>query len=485
MSALENLEPKSVFAWFQAINNIPRGSGNEKQLSDFIVRFAKERNLWVTQDGDYNLIIKKPAAQGYESAPTVIIQGHLDMINEKNHDVEHDFEKDGIDMIVDGDFIRARGTTLGADDGIAVAYAMALLAADDIAHPALEVVFTTNEEVGLLGAASIDVSPLCGKMLINMDSEEEDVLWVSCAGGIKTHSVFKKEFNEEVPSDTVPLAVMVKGLKGGHSGMDIDKKRGNSIKIMARLVREIFEHTNAELADISGGLKDNAIPRECLAEFSVPRAEVSDFKKIVAAMEAALQNEHRKTEPDLCINIEERSERNKKLLTKLFAEKIVTALLLLPNGIEAMSADIEGLVETSNNIGVVASTEDKIEIICAVRSSVESKKNELTYRIERLTDVLGGIFSATGGYPSWEYKPDSRLRDMFAETYEELFGKRPECKAVHAGLECGYFAEKIQDLDMVSFGPNMFDIHTPDERLSISSAKRVWEYVLRFLEKLK
>ncbi len=467
-----------VLYFFEKINEIPRGSGNEKAVSDFLVEFAKKRCLWVHQDKANNVIIKKEGSKGYENHEAVVIQGHMDMVCEKNPDVVHDFEKDPIKVIYEGDYIHADGTTLGADDGIAVAMAMALLDDENAVHPPLEVVITTDEEVGMLGAASLDATLIKGRRLLNIDSEEEGIFTVGCAGGVKTESVIPVEFT--VPSYENFVKIIVTGLEGGHSGIDIDKERGNANKIMARIIDRLKNTENIEVAYLMGGAKDNAIPR--YGEMVVGCSNIDSLKAGINILAEELRSEFAVTDRNIEI-IADKTEKAEKVFTSDSLNNVITAIMLMPNGIQSMNLDIN-MAESSNNLGVVKMNENSLSLICAVRSSVITRKAYIKAQIERLTNICGGNTESHGDYPAWEYKAESPLRDLFTEIYKDCYNEMPRVETVHAGLECGLIAEKIPDMDMVSFGPDLLDIHTPKERASISSIERVWNFLCKVLERL-
>ncbi|GMQ59971.1 aminoacyl-histidine dipeptidase [Vallitalea sediminicola] len=479
---IEGLEPKSVFEYFEKINNIPRGSGNEKEISDYLFSFAKDRNLEVVQDEHLNIIIKKPATKGYEAYPTVILQGHMDMVCEKNFDVEHDFLKDPIELIVDGDYISANGTTLGADNGIAVAYCLAILDSDEIEHPAIEVFVTTNEEAGMNGAIGVDPANFSAKLLVNLDSEEEGEFLVSCAGGLKACIDIPIKY-EQVEGTTVKI--MVKGLKGGHSGSDINMNRANSNRVLGRILYDLNNSMNINLIDIFGGSKDNAIPREAYANIIIADNEYDRFNEIVANISEDIKNEFKTSDSGLIVVTTKENNSKTKTMANETLSNLIYLLTCLPNGIQTMSSDIEGLVESSLNLGVVVTNDDSIKLTIAVRSSVGSLKKVMEYQLGLFAKHGHSEFKITGEYPEWEYRKESKLRDSFTKTYEDMYGEKPLIKAIHAGLECGVFDEKIEGLDMISLGPNMYDVHTPDEKLSISSTKRTWEFLLNALKNIR
>jgi dipeptidase D len=484
MKNLENITTERIFYHFGEISKIPRGSGNEKQISDYLLSFGRNLGLECIQDGALNVIIKKPASKGYEKSPVVIIQGHMDMVCEKNSDKKHDFMKDPIKLIVKGDYIYADGTTLGGDDGIAVAYAMALLEDNTIEHPALEILITTDEETGMTGAMALQPHYLNGKIVVNLDSEEEGKLWVSCAGGIRTESILEIEWINK-KEKTKEYSLIIKGLKGGHSGADIHFGRGNSNKLMGRLLMEIKNKVDFNLVSLNGGSKDNAIPREAEAVISINELRETELIKTKTKICEELKREFGKKDPELRIFILENEEKVEKVFSDETTTKAIKLSYMYPNGINTVSSEIEGLTESSSNLGVVITNESDIEYHSSVRSSVFSLREEIVERNKCLTEILGGTFTANAGYPEWAYKPNSKIRDICKEVYSEMYGKEADVVAIHAGLECGLFKEKLGDLDMISFGPDIFDIHTPNEHMSISSAKRCYEYLLEVLKKIR
>lgn len=482
MNHLENLQPQNVFRYFQEISQIPHGSFHTKQISDYLVNFAKEHGLEHYQDADDNVIMIKEASAGYESAEPVILQGHMDMVCEKEADREIDFEKEGLDLYVDGDFLKARGTTLGGDDGVAVAYALAILDDDSLMHPRLEVVITSNEEVGLLGAKSIDVSMLKGHILLNIDSDAEGHFLTSCAGGL-TARVKIPVSRQEVMGRKI--ALRLHGLFGGHSGSEIDKEHANAIMEMGRILKYIEQRMPVGIVSLEGGLKDNAIPREAFSEIVISPDDFELFSQSVKEITAVLQKEYQTSEPNLSISAETDGEGAYQALTAASMQKALFYLRNAPNGVMHRSVDMEGLVETSLNAGVLKLERDVFSISTSVRSSVGSRKAELAERLTYLTEFLGGEIVIDGDYPAWEYQTDSRIRKLVAEVYGEMFETEPVFEAIHAGLECGMFADKIERMDAVSFGPDNFDIHTPKERLSISSAERVYRFLTELLRSMK
>lgn len=481
---LKDLSPSLVFKYFEEISNIPRCSGSEKRISDYLVNFAKENNLEVIQDDLLNVIIKKRATKGYENAPTVILQGHMDMVCEKNGGTEHDFDKDPIKLRIDGDFIKATETTLGADNGIAVAYCLAILASNDVQHPALEALITTEEETGMGGVSNISPERLKGKILINIDSEEEGELLSSCAGGVRNRVSLTVEVEERRDGFT-PYKINIKGLKGGHSGMDIHKERGNSNKLMGRVLNDISLKMEMYISEINGGAKMNAIPREAEAIIFIKENAKSHLEEAINELSKSFRNELRVSDPGVTIELTEGEKRAYRIFSRALTDKIVALLMLIPSGIKTMSMDIEGLVQSSTNLGVVTTSQDEITFESAVRSSVSSLKKAIVKEIEVAAKVVGASMTLDSDYPAWEYNANSYIREVFINTYKELTGAQPKITAIHAGLECGILNNILGDLDMISFGPNMYDVHTPDEKLSISSTERTYKYLIEVLKNIK
>lgn len=472
-----NIEPKEVFHWFSQLNQIPRCSGNEAEVSNYLVKFAKDRDLEYIQDEAKNVIIKKKASKGYENSKPVIIQGHMDMVCVKEEDSDHDFEMDPIKMEVEGDFLKAIKTTLGGDDGIAVAFGLAVLDGD-YPHPPLEVLITTSEETTMAGAAAIKEGMLEGKYLLNIDSEEEGIFLVSCAGGATIETSF--EIEEEEKSEK-GLEIIVQGLLGGHSGMEIIKQRANSNIVLFRTLNEIRKVMGLRISQVSGGVKHNAIP-----SFSKAKVYVEDLKKaeeVVKDFFEIIKKEREVNDPNLEIITQEVDLT--KTFTKELTDNLIDYMNVVEDGVVTMSKSIEGLVQTSINNAVVYEKDKKVFIETSIRSSVESEMNKLVDSLVILGKRTGGKVSETNRYPAWEYESESPLRDLSLKVYEDLFKKKPSYDAVHAGLECGMFKRVLPDTDMISFGPNMFDVHTPKERISIESTKRTWKFLLKMLEELK
>ncbi len=475
---LQGIEPQSVFAYFEKLCSIPHGSGNTKAISDYLVSFAQEQKLQYIQDELNNMIIFCPGTCGMENRPAVILQGHMDMVCEKDEDCPIHMETEGLDIAHDGSWVYANGTTLGGDNGIAVAYAMALLADRSIPHPPLEVVITVDEETGMFGAAGIDLSMLKGKVLINADSEDEGVFTVSCAGGARG-TITLPVNRRAVYGPCIKLTV--EGLQGGHSGVEIHKNRANANKVMGILLDRVQKLMPLCITGFTGGAKDNAIPRSC----TVSLVAMGIYLERINEISATLQNEIRQQfdEPDAIVRGDSVDALGGNALSTEDTAKVIALLNAVPNGVQAWSQDIDGLVQTSLNLGVATLQED-LQLTFAVRSSVNQEKRDLLDRLKAIAESFGGTYSETGDYPAWEYKKDSHLRDVMVQTYRDLFEKEPSVVAIHAGLECGLLSEKIPGLDCVSIGPDMQDIHTSREKLNIASTERTWRFLLEVLKKL-
>ena len=482
MRVLENLQPERVFYHFEEIAKIPHGSGNTKQISDYLVAFAKEHNLEHYQDEINNVIIIKEATEGYENADAVIIQGHMDMVCEKESDCNIDFEKDGLDLYVEDCFVKARGTTLGGDDGIAVAYGLALLEATDIAHPRLELVITVDEETGMDGAYGIDLSMLKGKKMLNIDSDEEGIFLTSCAGGTSVEATIPVK---RITQTGVVLNVKVDSLFGGHSGAEIHKERGNASILMGRVLNNIANEVPFGIILLAGGLKNNAIPRECNASILVPEEAVSLVETIISEQSEIFKKELFASDADVQVTSVNAGVQEASILDFASINQILAYLRLVPNGVQHMSQAIPGLVETSLNLGIMELKEDVFVTDTSIRSSVGSRKEDLRDKLVNIIELVGGEAEVVGDYPAWEYKAESKLREEIAASYKAVYGKEPVFTAIHAGLECGILSEKIEDLDCVSFGPQNFDIHTPQERLNIESTERVWNFLVEYLKQAK
>ena len=477
MNKLKGLKPEKVFYYFEEISAIPRGSGHTEKIRKYCEKFAADRGLSFVSDDSNNIIIFKNGSAGRENEEPVIIQGHTDMVWEKDESCNIDFETDGLELFVDGDLIGAKGTTLGGDDGIAVAMCLALLDSNEYSHPPLEILFTSDEEIGMLGAADLDVSPLKGKRMINADSEAEGTLCVSCAGGARADVVFEPEYSSVKENI---FSITVSGLHGGHSGAEIHKGYRNANMVMGKLLKKISDLIDFNIVDIYGGTMDNAITRESVCIISTAQSAISyKIDKIISDISDECGN----TDPEIRISVSE-SSSDMLAMSNESTEKVIGLLNDLPGGVIAMSKEIEGLVETSLNLGILSHNEGKVSFSFSVRSGKDSERAKLLNRLKEISDSYACEFIVESEYPAWEFKENSPLRDTMASVYKETFGKEMTVTAIHAGLECGLFCGKIKDLDCVSFGPDMYDIHTPYERLSISSTERMWNYLLRVLEKI-
>ncbi len=484
MRVLEGIKPERIMYYFEEISKVPRCSHDEKRISDYLFKTGKELGLEVIQDEALNIIIKKPGSKGYENSPIVVLQGHMDMVGEKIDESDHDFAKDPIKLTVEGDYIIAKETTLGADNGIAVAMCLALLESKDIPHPPLEVLVTSNEETGMSGADALDPKNIEGKILINIDSEEEGKILVSCAGGQRDMITIPINWSELSKEKDV-YEIIIAGLQGGHSGMEINKYRGNSNKILGRILYRIKMESDFDLSFIEGGSKSNAIPRYAKAIISISSDKFEEVKNIIDKVENELKAELASSDKDIELTFRKSEEQTSKVFHRDTMMKVITALMLLPNGVQTMSMDIEGLVESSNNVGVLKTTDNAVTIESAMRSSVGTLKSYISNQIRTIAENIGAEWMSSSSYPAWEYNKDSYIREVFKKSYKEIYGEEIKIDAIHAGLECGLFKEKFGEMDMVSFGPNMYGVHAPGEKLSISSTERTYELLLKVLEKIK
>ncbi len=488
------LNPKEVFYYFEEISKIPRGSGNTKAVSDYCRDFAKERGFYVRQDAWNNVVIRKEASMGREEEPGIILQGHLDMVAEKLPESSHDFLKDPIELVVDGEYLRAKDTTLGGDDGIAVAMALAILDDEELSHPVLEAIFTIDEETGMDGAKQISLEDVKGSYLLNIDSESEGIFTAGCAGGAK--------LKMELPvlrrnCKGVGVTIRLTGLAGGHSGVEIDKGRGNAIKLLAEFLWELGKEEKFTLAELSGGGKDNAIPRLAdatiiltLQDSETIRRQYDRIRQKAEAFQEMVRTcyPEEDAKAELLVSVAEPDRegaylvREYPVLEEESFKRIMQYIGLVKNGVLAMDQNIKGLVETSANLGIVSVKERKAEFVSSVRSSVERRKQEVVESIRMLAELMGGSLEVTGEYPAWAYKKYSHLREVMLATYRNMYGQDAVVDVIHAGLECGYLGEK-KELDMVSFGPWIYDIHTTEERLSIPSTERVYRFVQELIRK--
>ena len=475
---LAGLQPQPVFRYFEEICAIPHGSGNTKMISDYLVNFAKEQGIRYIQDELNNVILFGEATCGYEDHPPVILQGHMDMVCEKDADCPINMETDGLDIAHDATCVYAKGTTLGGDDGIAVAYALALLADKNIPHPPLEVIITVDEETGMYGAAGIDLSMLTGRTMLNLDSEDEGIFTVACAGGARATLTLPVE-RRAVYGPCVKLCV--DGLQGGHSGVEIHKKRANANKVMGELLSRVQNLMPICITKLEGGAKDNAIPRSCSVTLVALGMYIERINEVTAQLEQEIREQY--DEPEVRIWGDDVDALGGNALTTEASSQVIAMLNSVPNGVQAWSADIPGLVQTSLNLGVLR-LDEQLRMTFAVRSSVNQEKRDLLEKLKGIAAMFSGGYSDTGDYPAWEYKKESKLRDLMVKTFTDKFGKAPEVVAIHAGLECGLLSDKLPGLDCVSIGPDMHDIHTSRERLEIESTRRTWEFLLDVLKAL-
>ena len=480
MSAL-NIEPKKVFDFFELIASVPHGSDNTAQITELCCKFARQRGLEYYCDKLGNVIIYKNASCGYESDETVILQGHLDMVAVKTADCTKDLEKDGLDLKTDGKYLWAEGTSLGADDGIAVAMALAVLDSDAIKHPPIEAVFTINEETGMDGAQFLDASKLDGKTMLNIDSEVEGVITCGCAGGAHVLAQFPLNSNTE---ELYCAELNISGLIGGHSGNEIHKNRANSNILMGKLLGEINAKTALRLVSINGGEKDNAIANASSCTIAFDEADRNVVLDAVLSFAKCSYEKYSSTDPEMDISVTEIGKINVSAVDVKTSGNIITALSTVPDGVQTMSPDIEGLVESSLNLGVATTEGDTLSLSFCLRSSATAEMAKMQSKLSEIITLNGGIVTVGGEYPAWEYKKDSVLREKAIAAYESLYATKPKLDVIHAGLECGLFADKIKDLDCISFGPNIPDIHTTNEKLDVASTQRVWEFLLKLLQSL-
>ena len=475
---LAHLEPKEVFRYFEELAAIPHGSGNTKQIADYCEQFAKDRGLPHARDAHDNVVIIREAAAGYETAAPVLLQGHLDMVCEKAPGCRKDMEKEGLDLAEENGWVYAKGTTLGGDDGIAVAMMLALLAEKELPAPRLECIITSDEEVGMLGAAAWQPTLITGRNMINLDSEEEGIFTVSCAGGNRTYC--RLPITRE-PVTGQAVTVKIAGLVGGHSGVEINKGRANADMLLGRLLTAIRSAMPCRILSVAGGQKDNAIPTE--AEAGLFCGDTAALTALAAEWQTRLCHEYAPIEPGLTVSVTACGEKTADAMTEESADRVLCLLLCVPNGVQAMSGSLPGLVQTSLNLGILTTGEDAVELHFGVRSSLASQKEMLTERLTVLTRQLGGSVEVFGDYPAWEYRAESPLRELMCEVYREQYGAEPKIEAIHAGLECGLLCEKLPGLDCVSIGPEMLEIHTPRERMSVASVGRVWRFVREVLRR--
>jgi dipeptidase D len=478
--AIEGLKPELVWKYFAEISNIPRGSKNETAISAYVVATAKKLGLGAKVDSVGNVAVSKPGTTGKERVPTIILQGHLDMVCEKNKDKFHDFEKDPIELVRDGNVLRANGTTLGADNGIGVSVSLAIMEDKSLTHGPLEFLFTIDEETGLTGAQNLRSDFLTGKILMNLDSEEEGALYVGCSGGKDTLGTFKIQW-ENAPNGLVPVQISITGLRGGHSGLDINTGRGNALKLLNRVLWTLNSSIDLRLSKFEGGSKRNAIPREADAVIYIPKDKLADVKNVVQKFDATFKSEYSVSDKNVTVKVLDVSGSG-KVVYKNLCNTVLNLLYSLPHGVIAMSQDIPELVETSTNVATISFTDDSIVIGTSQRSSVESEKHDIANQVRSVLLLAGAQVEDTDGYPGWKPNMSSKILQVSKETYKKLFGKEPEVKAIHAGLECGIIGEKFPGMDMISMGPTMEAVHSPDEKIYIDTVEKFWKYLVEILK---
>lgn len=480
---IHDLEPKALWGHFADLNAVPRPSKKEERVIQFMVDFGKSLLLSTEVDKIGNVIIKKRGQAGLESAPPVIMQSHLDMVHQKNGDTVFDFDTQGIDMFVDGDWLKAKGTTLGADNGIGVAAIMALLSSTDIPHPPIEAMFTIDEETGMTGAMQLDPSFYTGKTLLNLDTEDDDELSIGCAGGIDTNTSYDYS-TMEMKEEHVLYKLTMKGLNGGHSGMDIDKGLGNANKLLNRILYTLKSKVNMTLVEFDGGSLRNAIPREASCSVAVLKTDAASFEKEFADIANVIKVEFKSLEPNAVITLENKGVASGEVMTIEDFTKITNTIYALHNGVFRMSPDIDGLVETSSSLARVIVKEGKFITQSLQRSSVESTKDDVANTIRASFENMGATVVQTGDYPGWQPNPNSPILTIMKDLYVEMFKEEPQVKACHAGLECGILGKHLPDVDMISFGPNIRGAHSPDEKVQISSVQKFWKYLLAALAQM-
>ncbi|MBT8318882.1 MAG: aminoacyl-histidine dipeptidase, partial [Gramella sp.] len=475
-------EPKALWNKFADLNAVPRPSKKEERVIEFIKNFGNNLNLKTEVDSVGNVVIYKPATKGMESRKKIVLQAHLDMVHQKNNDTNFDFDTQGIEMYVDGDWVRAKGTTLGADNGLGVATMMAILESDSVEHPAIEALFTIDEETGMTGAKGLSPDLLEGDILLNLDTEEDDEIGIGCAGGVDITAT--KIYDEEkMPESYRSYSVKVKGLMGGHSGMDIIKGLGNANKMLNRLLLNTSENLKLRISEINGGGLRNAIPRESEAIVAVPETEVESFKKEIETRAGEIKAEYASLEPNLEVEVQ-RIDTQENIMDLKSQKEVLLAIAGAHNGVFRMSPEIEGLVETSNNVASVNLKEGKVQIKCLTRSSVESSKDDLAASLKAVFELAGFDVKLSGEYPGWAPNSDSAILKTLDEIYQKINGERAEIAACHAGLECGIIGSHYPEMDMISFGPTIRGAHSPDERASISSAQKYWKFLLEVLKNI-
>jgi len=486
MNNIEHAKTKEILECFEEISKIPRCSKNEQRIAEWLMNWAKEHHFKAKMDKVRNIVIKVPGSPGYENSPVVVLQGHMDMVCEKTPDSPHDFSKDPIKFVFDGEWLTADKTTLGADNGIAIAMAMVAATDKEISHPPLELLFTVDEETGLTGANALEPGFIEGKILINIDSEDEGVFTVGCAGGINTYLTLPLDY-DAVTGGYTQCRITAGGMKGGHSGIDISLGKANALRILARTLYQLLVNgVEFQLGDVRGGSAHNAIPRDAYADLFVKDSDVAKVKKIVGEWSGVFNSEYKATDPDLAVTVAENSSvKYNEMISAAETRRVIEFMLVIPHGVEAMSPDIEGLVETSNNFANLKIEEGEVKVLTSQRSSVVSRLNALTARIESAARVAGGTAKSSDGYPPWQPNMDSPLLARSVKLYEKMFNKKPVVEVIHAGLECGIIADRNPGMDMISIGPDLRYPHSPDEKIHVGAIGKVWDFIVELLKELK
>ncbi|MBQ6269814.1 MAG: aminoacyl-histidine dipeptidase [Bacteroidetes bacterium] len=479
---LANLEPKEAFYYFGELTKYPRPSKKEDKAVAFVEAWAKENNLELEKDKRGNIIIRKPATPGMENKQSVCIQGHLDMVCVASEGVDYDFENKGIEAYVDGDYVKAKNTSLGADDGIAIAMGMALLASKDIPHPALELLCTMDEETGLTGAIQLSNNLIKSRLLVNIDSEVEGVFTIGCAGGINTEAHFKYEA-APVPANHAAYKISVGGLKGGHSGMEINDGRANALKLLNRILYNAIKKCNIKVSDFNGGAKHNAIPSSASSVVLVPCGQEKAFEELVKEMSETVKKEFITKEPDVKIEAV-KTDMPKRIMAEAFQNRLIASFYTVAHGVLRMSPDVKGLVQSSTNFAIVETREDEVFVLTSQRSTIDSEKINIVDKVCAAFELAGATTNSNDGYPAWEPNVNSKLLELGRKVYKEKFGKEPVIEVIHAGLECGLIGDKYHGMDMISIGPNLSDVHSPAEKLQISSTKRIWDFLVELLKNI-
>lgn len=480
---LNGVAPERVWHYFKEISAIPRCSQHEQKIQEYLKNFAESHNLVYKTDAIGNIVIKKAGTRGYEASPVVVLQGHMDIVCEKNSDTEHDFLNDPIKLKVDGDWLTADGTTLGADNGIALAMALAILDSNDVEHGPIEALMTVDEESGLTGAMELDTSILDGRILVNLDSEEEGTFYIGCAGGVTTTGWIPIEWSP-TPHDYLHYKLSITGLKGGHSGGDIHEHRGNAIKFAARIIWNLLEKVDVRIGTLKGGGLHNAIPRESFVSFVVPKAQQEHMSSIFEKLKENIIEEYKDIEPKIRIQLDDAGPSPAKVLSPKATFKTINSLYMMPHGVDEMNRSIPDLVETSTNLASVELQDHEVKVLTSQRSSMISKRDNMANRITAVLRCPGARVSYSSIYPAWTPDPNNPLIPIFREAYKRLSGQDPQVLAIHAGLECGVIGDKYPDMTMISFGPDLSEVHTPNERLNIPSVERTWKLLLEVLKNI-